>query len=1064
MKIRTIAVLLLALGSAGLVCAQSTPASPAAQPPAQQTPAQRTRTVRPGAAGTVQGAVKDDTGGVIPGAVVTLTDQNGATQTVNTGRDGSYTFRGVAPGTYTVSATYAGLQQQGVVALSVTAGQPATGNIVMIVQTQRQEVTVTDTSTNTISTEPSNNATALVLKQEDLDALPDDPDDMEADLQALAGPAAGPGGNQIFIDGFSGGRLPPKESIREIRINSNPFSAEFDKLGYGRIQIFTKPGSDKFHGQGYYNISDGVWNSRNPFLSVNPPFRTQLFGGNVSGPVGKHASFFIDAERRQIDDNGIVNATIPTSDFLGTAPHQIFYSTPQRRTTVSPRMDYQLNANNTLSFRYSYLDNNRVVTGIGAFDLPQTTIGNITYPSTGYSYETTESTFQAVETAVLSAKVVNETHFQYDHTYGAYKSQSQAPELNVSQSFVSGGSGYSAPGTPNSHDLENYYELQNYTSVVWGPHTTKFGLRVRATVLDDLSPKNFNGIYSFLGGTFPLLDQSLNPVPGQSVKLSSIQQYLLTERLLALPNMTSSAVTALGYGPSRYTVNAGNPSISLNQMDFGPFVQDDWRVKPNLTLSFGLRFESQTNIYDHADWAPRFGFAWSPDSKGGTGRAKTVIRGGWGMFYDRFTIANVETAQRYLEGNPLQTYTVNFPTSYDAAFDTPVPLSQLSTATTNAAQIYQIDRHLQAPRIMQTAIGVERQLFGHTTLAFNLMNSRGVHEYRTVNINAPYPIPGLLPPGTSPRIAAQLGLPISPIDNRPFPASGDIYDYQSSGTFKQTMAMVNVNTSIGRWLTLFGRYSYGNAHSDTDGLGSQPADPYNFAADWGRSTLDVTHNLFLGGSIAARWGLRFSPFIVAHSGTPFNVTTGTDQYLTGSIAQTARPSVLQNPGSLYYGVPLLPGYNLNPVVPEPGSSDGFIVRNAGTGPGFIGLNLRVSKTWGFGTTKFSGPSGGSRGGGGGGPGGGGGGGHEGHGGGPGGGGGFGGGGPRGFGGESSEHRYNLTLSINARNIINHENLNTVNGAVTSPFFLESTGITGGFGAESTASNQRRIDFQLRFAF
>src|SRR5579875_1390387 len=353
---KTLRIILMGIGVTALVCGQAAP---------RATPAQASPRRAPASTGSVRGTVKDDTGGVIPGAVVTLATQSGTVQTVKSGADGSYTFRGVAPGTYTVSATYAGLQQQGVIAVTVAAAQAASGNIVMTVQTQRQEVTVTDTTTNTVSTEPSNNATALVLKQEDLDALPDDPDDLEADLEALAGPSAGPGGNQIYINGFTGGRLPPKESIREIRINSNPFSAEFDKLGYGRIQIFTKPGSDKFHGQGYYNISDDIWDSRNPFLTVNPPFRTQLFGGNVSGPLGKHASFFIDAERRQIDDNGIVNATLPSSNFLGTTPYQIYYSTPQRRTTVSPRVDYQLGANNTLSFRYSYLDNSHLLTGIG---------------------------------------------------------------------------------------------------------------------------------------------------------------------------------------------------------------------------------------------------------------------------------------------------------------------------------------------------------------------------------------------------------------------------------------------------------------------------------------------------------------------------------------------------------------------------------------------------------------------------------------------------------------------------------------------------------------------------
>ncbi len=502
MNNRTIHAFVVGLSFAAALCAQS----PAPQnPPSAQTPARRQT-----GSGVVQGTVKDDTGGVIPGATVTLATQGGTIQTTTTGADGTYTIRGVPSGTYTVSATYAGLQQEGAITVNVTGAQPVAGNIVMTVQTQRQEVTVTDTSTNTVSTEPTNNASALVLKAEDLDALPDDPDDLQADLEALAGPAAGPGGNQIFVDGFTGGRLPPKASIREIRINSNPFSAEFDKLGYGRIQIFTKPGSDKFHGQASYNISDGIWNSRNPYLSVNPPFRSQQYGGNVSGPLGKHASFFIDFDRRQIDDNGIVTATIPTANLLGSQADQTFYSTPQRRTTASPRVDYQLGANNTLSFRYSFLENQHLVTGVGGFDLPTTTIGSpdvSEVPATAQRLP--NSTVQMVETAVLNTKVVNETHFQYDHTYATTTSQSQAPTLNVSQSFVSGGAGYSAPGFPHSYDLQNYFELQNYTSVTWGTHTTKFGARIRTTLLDDSSPRGFNGTYSFLGGNFPVLGSDL---------------------------------------------------------------------------------------------------------------------------------------------------------------------------------------------------------------------------------------------------------------------------------------------------------------------------------------------------------------------------------------------------------------------------------------------------------------------------------------------------------------------------------------------------------------------------
>jgi len=614
-----------------------------------------------------------------------------------------------------------------------------------------------------------------------------------------------------------------------------------------------------------------------------------------------------------------------------------------------------------------------------------------------------------------------------------------------------GGSGYSAPGYAGSYDRQNGYELQNYTSLTEGPHTIKFGVRVRASTLENSSPRNFNGIYSFLGGTFPNLDPiTLAPVSGAAT-LTSLQQYNVTERLLSERNLTSQAVAALGYGPSKYTVSAGNPYVSFYQMDFGPFIQDDWKLRPNLTLSLGLRWESQTNIYDHSDVAPRFAFAWSPDAKAGGGRAKTVIRGGWGVFYDRFSAANVMTAYRYLSGDPLRTYTVNNPTAFTPGFNTQIT----SGLTSTSSQVYQIDRSLQAPMLMQTAIGIERQLFARTTLSFNFTNARGVHELRTVDINAPYYTdPNVLPAGTPGSVQSALQGFVTPI-NRPYGNNvGDIYNYESDGIYKQTQVMVNLNTSIGRWGSIFSRYSYSNAHSDTDGLSSMPSNPYNFKVDWGRTGLNVSHSLFLGGSITTKYKFRLSPFLVAHTGTPFNITTGTDLYLQGTGQPTARPSVIDN---------AVTGSKVSPVgilYPYPTVATPQIERYAGTGAGFIGLNLRVSRTWGFGPTRFKGTSGGARAGGGGGRGPGGGGGR-----GPG-GGGFGGfgGGPPGGGGESTEHRYNLTLSWNARNILNHENLNTFNGAITSPYFYQATGITGGFAGEATASNQRRMDLQIRFTF
>jgi hypothetical protein len=375
---------------------------------------------------------------------------------------------------------------------------------------------------------------------------------------------------------------------------------------------------------------------------------------------------------------------------------------------------------------------------------------------------------------------------------------------------------------------------------------------------------------------------------------------------------------------------------------------------------------------------------------------------------------------------------LNNPSTYDATFSSQIPLGELAQ-TSSSSQKYQIDPNLRAPYLMQTAIGMEKQLFSKTTLGINFLNARGVHELRTVDINAPIPITGELPPGAATTVNTALVRPYAAI----FP--GDIYDYQSTGTFKQNQLLININSQVGRWLTLFSRYSISRANSDTDGLGTLPSDPYNLRADWGRSSSNVDNTLFVGGSIAYKWGLRLSPFVIIRSGMPYNVTTGTDLYLQGSGTPTARPGLSSTPTAYY-----APG--LGYLNPDPLVGSQIIERNAATGPGALSINLRLSKTWGFGSTKFAGVSGGARAGGGGG-----------------GRGGFGGGPPRGM-GEGTEHRYNLTASINARNAINHENLNTPNGSMTSPYFLESTNISGGFGAESTASNQRRIELSLRFAF
>jgi len=933
--------------------------------------------------GTITGTVKDTTGAIIPGATVTITGEDGATQQAQTGPDGVYTFRGVAPGTYSVSVESKGLAQSGGVAVQASTGQVAHGDAVMKLAEVKQEVTVAEENNTQLSVQASQNADALVFKGADLAALPDDPDDLQQDLQALAGPSAGPNGGEIFIDGFSSGRLPPKESIREIRINQNPFASEFDKLGFGRIEIFTKPGSDKFHGTASYDISDGVWNARNPFLTSTPipGFKAQTYGGNLSGPINKHASFFLDVERRQIDDNGILNATILDPTTFTQVIDRGFTPTPQQRTTFSPRVDWALSGNNTLSVRYSYLDLHRDLWGVGLFNLP----GN------GYSYVQLQQLGQVTDTAVLSTSVVNETRFQFNHYLTGQTAQSDAPEVIVPGDFDFGGAGIN-----RSVQTESNYEFQNYTTVTHGKHTIKFGARTRNDLLNYNTPTDFNGTFTF----------------------ASFAGYQAMVMAVGTCNSGCPALPS-GVGPTQFTINQGQPLVSSTMFDVGAFVGDDWRVAQGLTLSFGLRWEAQTNINDWHDAAPRLAFAWAPGRPGGRGTPSTVIRGGLGMFYIRYPNVDNLYTQEY-NGKNQQTYVVNDPDFY-----CPTILSGCvpSTLTSSTPVQFVAANNLRTPYLIQSAIGVERQLNKRTTLAVNVTDTRGVHQFVTSDVSPPGP--------------------------------ADLFQFQSDGLLKQLQVISRVNTAIGNRVTVSGAYIWGTAHSDTDGTlcassvgcgTSTPVNPYDLAGEWSRSSLDVQNRMFIFGTVSAPWKIQLSPFVVAQSGAPFNITTG-GFYEFDGIADgvlNARPAFASGPGP---GIVQTPYGYLNPF---PATGESLIPRNLGDGPGQFSLNLRVSRTWGFGTTKFAGASGGSR---------------ANAGGGGRGGGLFGGGrgGPFGGGG-LTEHRYNLTLSVSARNLLNHVNYAAPVGSMGSTEFLQYTAINGGYQAEQTPTDNRRIDIQLRFQF
>ncbi len=647
-------------------------------------------------------------------------------------------------------------------------------------------------------------------------------------------------------------------------------------------------------------------------------------------------------------------------------------------------MDFQLTPNNTLSVRYQYWQDNQNNEGVGQFSLP----------TQAYNQMSTEQTLQVSDTQLFGTKVVNEMRFQYLRDRENQNPVSIESTLNVQGAFVGGGNtlGFNV-------DNQDHYELQNYTSVLAGKHMLKFGGRLRAVRDSSFSASNFNGTFTF----------------------NSLDAYQITEQGIA-NGLTPAQIRAAGGGAGQFAITYGIPSTAVTMYDVGLYFGDDWRLRPNFTLSYGLRYEGQTDIPDHGDVAPRVAFAWGV-GKGNNPSPKTVLRAGWGMFYDRFQEQYILQADR-LNGTTQQQFIVDQPDFYP--FIPPQGSPLLNTAKVFPT-MYEVSPNLRAAYTMQTALSVERQITKNANIAVSYLNSRGVHQFLTRNINAPFP--NTYNPND----------PTSGI--RPFGDVGNIYQYESDGTFKQNQLIVNANVRMGSRLSLFGWYTFNNVNANTTGASSFPNNQYDLAENYGPTAYDVRNRLFVGGTIALPRGYRLSPFMVASSGIPFNITLGQDY--NGDSIFNDRPTFANGMTGPNIVMTKWGTFNLTP---QPGQT--VIPPYYGTGPGRFSLNLRLSKTIGFGpetgghgAAGQGGPGGGGRA-------------DHGH---------FGGamGGPMSL-GSTTSRRYNLTFSVNARNIFNDINYAPLVGNLNSPIFGQPNAIAGGpFG---TSSAPRKIELQAMFNF
>ncbi len=835
-------------------------------------------------AGAVRGLVEDENGKGISGANVTAACNRQLPVNVTTANDGTYTLMLPLNAMCSLHASAPDFAQSPDVSVTTPTSTPF--KFTLRVETVTADVIVQAGDEPLIGMDPESNAGAIVLGSQDLDSLPDDPDDLMEDLVAMAGPSAS-GGVQLYTDGFTGQKLPPKEAIRQIKINQNPYSAQYDHVGTSRIEILTKPGTNPVHGSAQYRISDAALDSRNPFAGTQAPYRSQLATASIGGPASQKLSYFLDFQDRIATNNAVVDAQVLSPAMQVVSLNQTLL-VPAKNWSAGGRIDLQASAKASLTTRFEFTRDQADVNGAGGFLL-----GTAAYAS---SLQSADS--QTAVTTTLGRSTVNDLRFQLLSQSANQTPSSATPTIDVLDAFIGGGA---AGGNFARH--QSLYELQDYVSHINGPHTMVFGAQARMLSFQDQSPDNFNGQFLFAGGVAPLLDANNHPVLGPgglptSTNVSSIERYRRTTMFEAM-GLTPSEVRSLGGGASQYIAAAGNPVSNFLQFDFGAFLQDDWKIGSRLTLSSGIRWEGQNTINRWFDFGPRLAAAWMP----GGPHSGTVLRAGSGIFFVRFAPDLYVNALHY-NGIAQQRFVVSNPDFYP----TPMPVPSL-VGVGAPESIQTISPSLRTPYMIQTSLTLEQMLPHAIVFAITGANTLGRHLLYSSNI-----VGG--------------------------PSAGNNYQYQSEGALDENQFTFSLRRKYRNGFALFGHYTWTSAQSNTDGAGMFPVAQSNIAAERGRAETDIRHYAVVNGTMPGILGTMLSPYIILRSGAPFNIVTGHDN--NGDSIFNDRPGLSLDPNRP--GVVQTP-YGLLDPMPAPGEK--IIPRNFGQGPGFAEMNLRVSRAFGL---------------------------------------------------------------------------------------------------------------------
>src|SRR5882762_3360675 len=494
--------------------------------------------------------VADPSGAVIIGARVTLRQAQGegATTALDTGARGDVTFASLGPGRYTVHVESPGFEPAEVRDVRVRAGSNrrevklAIAKLTATVEVGRDP--------RERGSDPRGDAFATVLSAAEIDELPDDPDEMEQALRDMAGPGA-----VLRVNGFRGGKLPPKSQIQQIRFRRNMFAADTHEPGFVSVDVTTKPGLDNWRGATSLGFRDAALNARNVFAPVKGDEQHERYGFNVNGPLWKqHTSLALSVDGVDAFDTKTIVAALP-SGYVADSIRK-----PNHALNLDARLEHMLTK--TQMFR-AELQRNHVKTenlGVGDFDLPER----------GYSQTRTEYVLRASTSGSIGKALYNELRAQWNSNEVAFAPVSTAPAVLVLNAFDAGGA--QLAGTRGS----NLVQLVDDLDIAAGRHAIRTGIQLDAGRYRTNELRNTTGTFTFSG----------------------LEAY------------------AAGR-PTTFTRNIGNPDVAIAQAQLGLYIQDDIRARKDLTVSAGLRQEVQSHI-GGLNLAPRGGIVWSPFKSGKT--------------------------------------------------------------------------------------------------------------------------------------------------------------------------------------------------------------------------------------------------------------------------------------------------------------------------------------------------------------------------------------------------------------------------------------------------------------